>query len=216
VAWWRTLKGTSQTKQLREDAAAERTQDSIIDTLLAEHGLAWGGNVDGIIICDVDDEDWNIIGIVEKRISKQVVSQYDPADHFYNSEDPLRNDFNTWRPLIMLAKTLNCPLYLLTFCKTDLEHYGYATVKTHINGLQYWTGSPKNHITNNPNAFNNFIKTSQNNPIDDQGDCAMPGCDRSVTGNVLKYCLDHRDRFKGKVYCFKHQQQISKSNGPVK
>ena len=202
ILWWSTLKGTPQTKGFRVDAQL-RTQESIIDTLLEKNRLAWGGNVDGIIISQ--DYEQEIIGIVEKRISDVNLENYDPADFFYHPTDPLRNDHFTWKPLIKLAIELQCPLYLLTFNKTNNKSYGYSHIKTIINGLQYWTHSPKSSVTDKIEDFISFINNNKQVPTE-TGYCFT--CGRSITDNALNYCLNNRRFFKGKVYCFTHQQEI--------
>ncbi|MGG0487411.1 hypothetical protein ABEY65_29115 [Priestia aryabhattai] len=202
IDWWSQLKGTPQTKGFRHDAQ-NRTKNSIIDNLLKQNSLAWGGNVDGIIISK--DVNSNIIGIVEKRIREAALAHYDPADFFYSSSDPMRNDHYTWKPLVKLALALDCPLYLLTFEKGNNTSYAYSDVKTIINGLQYWSGSPKHNITTEIEDFNQFLNQEKRLPIE-KGYCLK--CTKEVTDTVRDYCLNNRKRFKGKVYCFNHQKQI--------
>jgi hypothetical protein len=48
AAFWANLKGTTQTKGLPD--AGVRIENSNVDQVLGKAGLAWGGNVDGVLL----------------------------------------------------------------------------------------------------------------------------------------------------------------------
>jgi hypothetical protein len=48
AAFWANLKGTTQTKGLPD--AGVRIEHSNVDQVLGKAGLAWGGNVDGVLL----------------------------------------------------------------------------------------------------------------------------------------------------------------------
>lgn len=135
IIWWKSLKGTIQTKPLNE--AGSRIAKSKVDEILFKNGLAWGGNIDGFIISKEKD---NILAILEKRVSNKFdINTYDPASFFkYRG-----GDYYTWLPLVRLSNLLGCPLFLLTLSKRSSEYFGLAVVDSIEPTLQY-KGLPPN------------------------------------------------------------------------
>lgn len=138
--WWAKLKGTQQTKPLYE--ASSRL--SVFDEILAKHGLAWGGNIDGFLINTKQE----IIAIIESRYStKAPLEKYDPAI-FYPPHYTRAGDYNTWKPVVLLASKLRVPLYLFTFERESLaDRIGFSVVSSMSKAeLLYQTAPPYQNI----------------------------------------------------------------------
>jgi len=136
--WWASIKGRAQLKSLYE--AGSRT--SIFDDLLEKRGLAWGGNIDGFLL---GQRSMKPQAILETRItSKSRLEYYDPADYFrYRG-----GDYKTWEPLILLAKELDIPLFLLTFeRRSTRDCLGFAVIDSiSTEELCYRNGPPNDNI----------------------------------------------------------------------
>lgn len=119
--WWGELKGTEQSKPLYE--ASSRI--SYFDRLLDEHGLAWGGNIDGFIL----SSDMKPLVIIETRYTQKIgLEDYDPAV-FYPPHYTRAGDYKTWEPMVLLAFELSIPLFLFTFEReSDEERMGFAII----------------------------------------------------------------------------------------
>ncbi len=204
INWWSSLKGTIQTKEFREQGK-ERTDRSYIDIVLAQNNLMWGGNVDGIMICPQTNTPK---AIIEKRIRKAdaKIENYDPARYFYDKNDPLKNDYFTWKPLVKLAIALDCPLYLLTFRNNDNENYGMSSIKNIINGLNYYGKTPNENLHNRIDDYISFYNSNPSPPIT-TGNCRK--CYAMVTEEDADECIKDKGLYEGKVYCSKCR---SKSN----
>lgn len=138
IAWWARNKTTLQTKEFYE---ADHI-DGYFDKLLGNNGLAWGGNVDGILF----NKDYDtIIGIVEIRCTKKdPLNNYDPSRYFKGTPRKPQGDINTWKPVIDLANQLHVPCYLMTFPANEQQkQFGMATVEGYNeNGLIYRNSEP--------------------------------------------------------------------------
>lgn len=137
--WWVSIKGTIQSKPLYE--ASSRI--SFFDNLLAKYGLAWGGNIDGFLLSSKMKPQ----AILETRYTtKTPLGSYDPAVYFR-----YRNgDYKTWEPLILLAKRLKIPLFLLTFeRKSTRDCLGFSTIDSISREKLFYRNGP---------PFNNMIR----------------------------------------------------------
>lgn len=141
VNWWASKKGTIQTKKMYE----ARSRLGIFDEVLESYGLAWGGNIDGIIF-DIKNSP---IALIESRFSNQkTIETYDPNDYFKGTSYK-SGDYMTWLPLFYLSKLLNIPLILLTFSKLSYGKCGGAVIENMDNsGITYKLNSPTKCITN--------------------------------------------------------------------
>jgi len=116
--WWALIKGTVQTKPLHE----AKPRLSSFDNILDQHGLAWGGNVDGFVL----NPELKPCAIIEFRYpTKFALENYDPADFF-----TYRNgDYYTWEPLVLLSSRLGVPLFLMTFDRnSQRERIGFSVI----------------------------------------------------------------------------------------
>lgn len=139
--WWRKLKGTEQSKPLYK--ASPRL--SYFDRLLAEHGLSWGGNIDGFIL----NSNMRTQVIIETRYTKKIpLEDYDPAV-FFSPHYTRAGDYKTWEPVVLLASMLEAPLFLFTFeRKSDRERIGFAIVDSiSTQELKYQDIPPNKNIT---------------------------------------------------------------------
>ncbi len=117
IAWWRRKKGTTQTKIYRRDFQ-ERAERTFFDRLLEEHGLKWGGNIDGFLVVERDGVP-HIAAIIENRYTnRKPLASYDPNACYsgYNGSDR-----NTWLPLMKLKDKLGVPLFLMTYSRREGE-----------------------------------------------------------------------------------------------
>lgn len=116
--WWASIKRTVQDKKLYE--AKERL--SFFDNLLDQHGLAWGGNVDGFLL----DFNMKTRAIIEFRFpSKSALENYDPADYF----NYRNGDYYMWEPLVLLSNRLRVPLFLMSFERNSLkDRLGFSVI----------------------------------------------------------------------------------------
>ncbi len=113
LAWWREKKGTTQTKEYREDFEA-RAAGSYFDDLLERNGLKWGGNIDGCLAVETGGAP-AVAAIIENRFTnKKPLSEYDPNEYYHGYNG---SDANTWRPLLDLKSKLGVPLFLMTYSR---------------------------------------------------------------------------------------------------
>lgn len=139
--WWHKLKGTEQSKPLYE--ASPRL--SYFDRLLAEHGLSWGGNIDGFIL----SSNMRAQAIIETRYTKKnPLEGYDPAV-FFPPHYTRAGDYKTWEPVVLLASMLEIPLFLFTFEReSDKERMGFAVIDSiSKQELKYQDIPPNKNIT---------------------------------------------------------------------
>lgn len=119
IKFWRKIKPTHQTNPYDKNGAKYRAEKTRIDEILEEHGLEWGGNIDGFII-----KDKKVIAIID-CISIGEKSQTnthglndpnaDPALYFKRRGPK----YETWLSTVTLAKVLNVPHLLLTLNKVN-------------------------------------------------------------------------------------------------
>lgn len=135
---WAAWKGTRQTKALNE--AAVRVNRTLIDGILDQAGLSWGGNIDGFLL-----RDDKVIALMEFRFTgRGVLETYDPQKWFFHRG----GDYGTWRPLMMAKDVLKVPLILLTFEKPNRVGCGIAEIvaMTSNAGITYASGPPGQSI----------------------------------------------------------------------
>ena len=117
IHWWQTRKKTTQTKLYRKDLQ-QRARDSYFDNLLVDHGLKWGGNIDGFLVTG-NGKDCDVAAIIENRVTNKVpIARYDPNAFFSGYGT---GDYNTWLPLVNLKNQLQIPLLLMTYSNRDRE-----------------------------------------------------------------------------------------------
>jgi hypothetical protein len=153
--WWRGLKGTEQSKPLYE----ARPRESYFDHLLNEHGLSWGGNVDGFILSPDYMKTW---AIIETRTTQKTpIEKYDPAV-FYPSHFTRAGDYKTWEPVVLLASRLRVPLFLFTFEREgNKKRIGFAVVDhISVNDLVYQGSPPYQNIIEGPENISQQVKNS--------------------------------------------------------
>jgi len=140
--WWSQLKGTKQTKPLYE----ARSRTSFFDRLLEEHGLAWGGNIDGFLL----NSRMKVQAIIEMRYTEKIpLKDYDPAV-FFAPHYTRAGDYKTWEPVVLLASKLRTPLYLLTLEReSGEERIGFAIIDSiSKEELKYQDTPPNKNIIN--------------------------------------------------------------------
>lgn len=138
VKWWAACKQIVQTKRMYE--AKTRQAETIFDSILEGNGVAWGGNIDGVLF----DMKHITSALIEVRTSKrQPVNSYDPKRYFFGTARK-SGDYMTWLPLWYVAKKLDIPLVLLTFSTYSNGECGGAVVENITrDGLMY-KGRPPN------------------------------------------------------------------------
>ncbi len=131
VEWWRNHKTTIQTKSYRPELTAT-IKESYFDNLLERNGLKWGGNVDGFVVV-TGGNDFSPLAIIENRFTRnESIFQYDPAKYF-------SDDYQTWKPLKLICRALNIPLFLCVYSKRNTEQrlIALAEIKFEEDGLLY-------------------------------------------------------------------------------
>lgn len=138
VRWWADRKKIIQTKPMYE--AKIRQADTIFDGVLEGNGLAWGGNIDGVLF----DRKHVTSALIEVRTSKrQPVNLYDPKRYFFGTARK-SGDYMTWLPLWYVAKKLDVPLVLLTFSTYSKGECGAAVVENITSSGLMYKGRPPN------------------------------------------------------------------------
>ncbi|PSQ54297.1 MAG: hypothetical protein BRD28_02620 [Bacteroidetes bacterium QH_10_64_37] len=142
--FWADLKGTDQTKGLPD--AGARIQNSNVDQVLDGAGLAWGGNVDGVLF-DASGEVKSIIEV--RKTTRSGLDEYDPSDYFHYRG----GDYNTWKPLFRIAHRLEVPLVLLTF-KRGESKCGFARLRrlSSEDGIEYHREAPCDNLLSRQQA----------------------------------------------------------------
>ena len=126
VNWWRTIKGTAQTKGFN-NGAESMVEKTIFDSVLEKHNLSWGGNIDGFIIRD--GKPICIIDNIYSRKHPIDTPKSDPAKYFFKKGP----NYNTWYSTVKLACDLQHPHLLFTFDRnSDQERIGLTTIH-HLN-----------------------------------------------------------------------------------
>ena len=108
VDWWKTIKGTTQTKGFN-NGADDVVNKTIFDLVLAKYNLSWGGNIDGFII-----REGNPICIIDNifsRVHRIDTPKSDPAMYVFKRGP----NYNTWYSTVKLACDLQHPHLLFTF-----------------------------------------------------------------------------------------------------
>ncbi len=144
--FWADLKGTEQIKGLPD--AGARIQNSNVDQVLEGAGLAWGGNVDGVLFDFVG----KVQSIIEvRKTTRSELGEYDPSDYFHYRG----GDYNTWKPLFRIAHHLEVPLVLLTF-KRGESKCGFARLHklSKQNGIKYHGEPPYDNLLSRRQAKN--------------------------------------------------------------
>ena len=144
VNWWKTKKGTKQSKAMVEGRKEQRK--TIFDNVL-EPRVYWGGNIDGIMF----DHDFNPIVLIENRLSGQeTVHTYNPAKWFHGTRQK-GGDYMTWLPLWYISKYLGVPLVLLTYSKYNPDKCGAAVIENmNKDGIFYEENPPHMNILDSP------------------------------------------------------------------
>lgn len=120
VNWWRELKGHGQSKPFYEP---NRIDKSIFDIVIEKQGYSWGGNIDGYMFLNK-----NIVCIIEN-----IYTQKNPLDSergdprtYFKSKGP---NYNSWKPVVLLSRLLNVPLFLFTWDgKSNEEKIGFSVI----------------------------------------------------------------------------------------
>jgi hypothetical protein len=157
IEWWKEKQNFQQIKPMHE--AHSRIVNSQIDIDLFANQLAWGVNLDGF---SLNQESQKVTAIFEKRIGKYKppnisVEKYDPNRFFHYRG----GDYPSWNILFQLSKSLQVPLYLLTFERSEREIFG-ATIIENVcpkKGLTYRKNiKPCENLFSNKNSdFNSFL-----------------------------------------------------------
>lgn len=123
INWWKSIKGTEQSKGLN-NGAKPRAENTIFDDVLDKHHLAWGGNIDGFIF-----RRGKLVCIIENIYTKRHpldTPEGEPSKYFFK-QGP---NYNTWYSSVKLANDLSVPLFLFTIDgnnKND-ERIGFTTI----------------------------------------------------------------------------------------
>ena len=120
VQWWRILKGHKQNKPFHEP---NRINHSMFDIVIEKRGFSWGGNVDGFMF-----KNKNIVCILEN-----IYTQKNPLDSekgdprtYFKTKGP---NYNSWKPIVLLSRILNVPLFLFTWDgKSEEEKIGFSVI----------------------------------------------------------------------------------------
>ena len=149
IEWWNELKGTKQIKLFYKQREYSSWK---INEVLEKNGTKWGGDVDGVII----GRD-AIYGIIEfRKSSYKKIDKYDPA-MFYKGTYNRAGDYQTWLPLVNLAKILKKDLFLITLSMVDDERCGMTIVSNHDEDALFY----KNGLHPNNNICNSFEESYQ-------------------------------------------------------
>ena len=142
VKWWSQLKGLAQPKPLLEKASL-RVANSVFDQALMNHGLAWGGNIDGYMF-----KSQRFACIIENIYTYKHPLDSDRGEpsYYFFKQGP---NYNTWYPTVSLAHQLNVPLFLFTINGNKSEEKIGFTVIDHLDstGIHYRDNiKPNNNI----------------------------------------------------------------------
>lgn len=149
MVWWNSIKLLHQTKATYE--ARERQNRTIFDEIIERNGSGWGGNIDGFILSDSQDQVRAIIEV--RQTHKFPLDKYDPARFFLGTRTK-SGDFKTWLPLIYLKNAYSIPVILITVSTLDQSKFGHTEVeKIDRNALYY-----KNNLTPNQNLTDDVHK----------------------------------------------------------
>lgn len=163
--WWRSYKGTIQTKRYGNELQYA-IRDSYYDKLLEADKLKWGGNIDGFRMPDLRKGKPSLI--IENRFTKEItIKKYDPAE-FYLPKHNRAGDKQTWNPIFQACRRLNAALILCTYSKRDGEEQflGMAEIDpTESRFLKYVDNIPpcKNLFTDLDKAKEWLLKKENRN-----------------------------------------------------
>lgn len=152
MVWWNSIKLLEQTKPTYE--ARKRQNNTIFDEIIERNGSAWGGNIDGCILSDSQEQVQAIIEI--RQTHKFPLDKYDPANYFagYYGRG---GDFKTWLPLIYLKNAYQIPLILITISTLDTSKFGHTEVEKIDRTALYY----KNNLSPNQNLTDDVQKVKR-------------------------------------------------------
>jgi hypothetical protein len=154
MGWWKSIKLLSQTKATYE--ARARQNLTIFDNIIEKNGSAWGGNIDGFILSDSQDQVRAIIEV--RQTHRYSLDKYDPAQFFLGTATK-GGDFKTWLPLVYLKKAYNIPIILITISTLDKSRFGYAEVEKIDRTTLYYKSNvpPYQNLTNDTHKLKEWL-----------------------------------------------------------
>jgi hypothetical protein len=120
VLWWRKLKGHKQNKPFHEP---NRINHSIFDIVIEKRGFSWGGNIDGFMF-----KRKKIVCIIENIYTQKNPLNSEKGDPrtYFKTKGP---NYNSWKPIVLLSRMLNVPLFLITWDgKSNQEQVGFSVI----------------------------------------------------------------------------------------
>lgn len=125
--WWASFKRTIQTKPLF-NGGERRIGETIFDYTIRSYGLEWGGNIDGFVLYENNQDIRCIIDNIS--VSRPNLDD-DPANYFNSPVAKHGPRYDGWYGAFKVSSTLQVPHLLLTFDKRDKnkEHVGLSAFK---------------------------------------------------------------------------------------
>lgn len=147
--WWGTIKGTIQNKLLN-NGGENRIERTVFDRVLRQHGLEWGGNIDGFVLSNDNQSVKYIIDNIS--VSRSLDDNYANPAIYFNSTNPRHGPrYEGWYAAVKLANQLHVPHALFTIDKKNprAEHIGFTIIERLTpQGIFY-----KNNLNPNDNVI---------------------------------------------------------------
>lgn len=140
--WWREYKKMPQSKPL-DNGGEPRLVETVFDRVLREHGLEWGGNIDGFVV----DADFSRVTCIIDNISSKgelTNERADPARYLTSPNPKHGPRYKSWLGPVTLAQKLGVPHALFTVDKTNrtAEHIGLAFIASLSHAALRYAGDP--------------------------------------------------------------------------
>ena len=127
--WWRVLKGMPQTKKLNNGAEV-RANNTVFDSALRRYGLEWGGNIDGFVLSQNNNDVLCVIDNISVSVDNLAGNNADPSAYFHSPNPKHGPRYEGWYGAVKLSNQLAVPHMLLTIDKKhpEIEHVGMAFI----------------------------------------------------------------------------------------